>query len=91
MASDTIEYKISSLPIGKSEKLLLFVLKEYGAFNDPVGFTVAELADKASGSRNTIVKSVKDLEEAGYIKVREGEGRQSNNYRILTDRFKTQY
>lgn len=77
------EYKISELPIGKSEKLLLFVLNEYGAFDNPVGFTITELTDKASGSRNTIIKSIELLETLGYIKVREGEGRQSNNYRIL--------
>lgn len=85
---ESIDYKISSLNVGKAEKLFLYVLKERGATEEPFDVSITDLCHLASGSRNTIVKVIRNLEEAKYIQVREGSGRSNHTYRILPDNFK---
>jgi biotin operon repressor len=74
--------KISSLNISKSQKLMLYVLKEEGADITPVALTLDRLTDKTSMNRLTVNKCVQELKEMGLLSVESGKGKASNTYKL---------
>ncbi|ASV69076.1 helix-turn-helix domain-containing protein [Cytobacillus kochii] len=77
--------RISSLNIGKYEKLLLYVLKELGAENEPIPATLERLSNLCSLSRRKVNDNLKDLQEREFITVEIGQGKSPNKYKIVIE------
>ncbi|MBY0224115.1 helix-turn-helix domain-containing protein [Sporosarcina aquimarina] len=71
--------------INKHQKLLLYILKDMGAENEPVPVTLDKLADVAGMSRLTIQKQLKELKEDNLILVGDGKGKAPNSYMLNFD------
>jgi len=75
--------EIYNSDLSKSEKLLLYVLNEMKDSEGIVKATYQALSMYANSSRNTVVKSLQDLEKRKLIEVKAGKGKASNTYKIL--------
>lgn len=76
--------RISLLEIEKHEKLLLYVMKELGAEDEPIPASLERLSGLCSLSRRKVNDSLKDLQERELIEVTIGKGKASNLYKIKT-------
>lgn len=77
-----MEKLIRTLPINKTEKLLLYVLVEMEANKQAVSITYDKLTEYCGSHRNSIGPSMKNLIELGYISVEKGHGKAANAYRV---------
>ncbi|MFJ7994280.1 hypothetical protein ACIQY5_19155 [Peribacillus frigoritolerans] len=74
--------KIYELNINKSQKLLLYVLKELGAYDEAIPVTLDELTKISSMNRLTVNNNLKELHQNNFIIVESGKGQASNSYRL---------
>lgn len=74
--------KIYELNINKSQKLLLYVLKELGANEKAIPITLDKLTEVSSMNRLTVNNNLRELHHNNFIIVESGKGQASNSYRL---------